>query len=90
MDSIGKLTKSINLVTKDSVLLIDEIVLSERGAPWRAAQLDLAMLTCLAAKERTKSEWRVLLEIGGFLIQKIWKYTDECEDCVIVAVPKVD
>ncbi|KAI0026095.1 putative sterigmatocystin 8-O-methyltransferase precursor [Xylariomycetidae sp. FL0641] len=75
-------------MTEDSVVLIDEMVLSERGAPWRATQLDMAMLTCLAAKERTEAEWRALLDEAGFKILKIVKYTEECEDCVIVVVPK--
>lgn len=75
-------------MTEDSLLLIDEMVLSERGAPWRATQLDMAMITCLAAMERSETEWRELLEDAGFKILKIWKYTEECEDCVLVASPK--
>ncbi|KAI1140004.1 putative sterigmatocystin 8-O-methyltransferase precursor [Hypoxylon sp. FL0543] len=75
-------------MTGDSVLLIDEMVLSERGAPWRATQLDIAMITCLAATERTEADWQALLNNSGFKIKKIWKYTDECEDCVLVAIPK--
>ncbi|KAI2613378.1 putative sterigmatocystin 8-O-methyltransferase precursor [Hypoxylon sp. NC1633] len=75
-------------MTEQSVLLIDEMVLSERGAPWRATQLDMAMMTCLAAKERSEPEWRALLDDAGYEISKIWKYTEECEDCVLVAVPK--
>ncbi|KAI1372862.1 putative sterigmatocystin 8-O-methyltransferase precursor [Hypoxylon crocopeplum] len=75
-------------MTKDSVLLIDEMVLSECGAPWRATQLDIAMITCLAAMERTLREWRALLDDAELMILKIYKYTEECEDCVLVAVPK--
>lgn len=76
------------LVTQDSMLLLDEMVLSERGAPTRAAQLDLAMLCCLAAAERTAAEWEALLSDAGFQIKKIWKYAEECEYCIIAAVPK--
>lgn len=75
-------------MTRDSVILIDEMVLSESGAPWRATQLDMAMLTCLAAKERTEAEWRQLLKDARLKVRKIWKYTEECEDCIIVAVPE--
>ncbi|KAI1869727.1 uncharacterized protein JN550_005708 [Neoarthrinium moseri] len=73
---------------EDSVLFIDEMVLPEKGAPWRATQLDMAMMTCLAAKERTAIEWEALLNKGDFKVQRICKYTDECEDCIIVATPK--
>ncbi|KAI0550475.1 S-adenosyl-L-methionine-dependent methyltransferase [Xylaria curta] len=74
-------------MTRDSRVLIDEMVLPERGAPWRATQLDLAMSTCFAAMERSRTDWDSLLDKAGFNILKIWKYTDQLDDCVIVAVP---
>ncbi|KAI1120532.1 putative sterigmatocystin 8-O-methyltransferase precursor [Nemania abortiva] len=75
-------------MTSDSVLLIDEMVLSERGAPWRATQLDMAMMACLGAEERSEAQWRGILESAGFYIKKIWKYTEECDDCILVAALK--
>ncbi|KAI1197676.1 S-adenosyl-L-methionine-dependent methyltransferase [Nemania serpens] len=74
-------------MTEDSRILIDEMVLPERGAPWRATQLDLAMSTCFAAMERSRADWDSLLGKAGLTIQKIWKYTDQLDDCVIAAVP---
>ncbi|KAK5633374.1 hypothetical protein RRF57_009088 [Xylaria bambusicola] len=74
-------------MTKDSRILIDEMVLPERGAPWRATQLDLAMSTCFAAMERSRADWDSLLDKAGLSILKVWKYTDEVDDCIIVAVP---
>ncbi|KAI8946387.1 S-adenosyl-L-methionine-dependent methyltransferase [Xylaria longipes] len=74
-------------MTKESRILIDEMVLPERGAPWRATQLDLAMSTCLASMERSRVDWDSLLGKAGLTILKIWKYTDQLDDCVIVAVP---
>ena len=73
-------------MSRDSAILIDEMVLPERGAPWRATQLDMSMLTCLAAMERTEAEWRGLLKGTGLQVKKIWKYSEECEDSIIVAV----
>ncbi|XXH00980.1 hypothetical protein Hte_007331 [Hypoxylon texense] len=88
-DKCKEILKNIKAgMTEDSVLLVDEMVLSERGAPWRATQLDIAMITCLAAMERSETEWRALLDDAGFKILKVWKYTEECEDCVLVATPK--
>ena len=43
------------------------------------------MLTCLAAKERTEAQWRKLLKGTGLQAQRIIQYTEECEDCIIVA-----
>lgn len=75
-------------MTENSVLLIDEMVLSERGAPARAAQFDFAMMTCLSAMERTEAQWRALLDKAGFQIQKIIKYTQEAEESIIMAIPR--
>ena len=75
-------------MTEDSVILIDEMVLPELGTPWRASQLDMDMLTCLSAMERSEHQWRTLLDDAGFKIKGIWKYTEECDDCVVVVVPK--
>ncbi len=75
-------------MTKESVLLIDEMVLSERGTPWRAAQLDMAMMAFLAATERTKPEWRTLLDECGFKVLRIFKYAEDCEYSVLVTVLK--
>ncbi|KAI1737711.1 S-adenosyl-L-methionine-dependent methyltransferase [Xylaria scruposa] len=74
-------------MTKDSRILIDEMVLPERGAPWRATQIDLTLNAFSAAMERSRADWDSLLGKAGLTILKIWKYTDQLNDCVIVAIP---
>ncbi|EER29453.1 sterigmatocystin 8-O-methyltransferase precursor, putative [Coccidioides posadasii C735 delta SOWgp] len=74
-------------MSQDSTLLIDEMVISERNAPWRATQADFTMAVALSSMQRTETEWRALLEAAGFRIRKILKYREELEDCVIVAAP---
>jgi hypothetical protein len=81
------LQNTISAMTEDSVILIDDMMLPEAGAPWRATQLDITMLTCLAAKERSVNEWYALLDSVDLKIVKIWKYTEECDDCIIVVKP---
>lgn len=70
-----------------SYLLIDDTVLSEQGAPWKAAFLDMTMMAQLGAQERTRPEWESLLDRSGFKIQRIWEYSQETQECLIVAVP---
>lgn len=82
------LKNTMSAMTEDSVILIDDMVLPETGTPWRATQMDLTMMTCLAAMERSEKQWASLLESVGLDIVKIWKYTQECDDCIIVAKPK--
>lgn len=42
-------------MSQESYLLIDDTVLSEQGAPWKAAFLDITMMAQLGAQERTRS-----------------------------------
>ena len=82
------LNQIIKVMDKDSVILIDDMVLPNRGAHWRATQLDLAMMAGLAAMERTEKQWYALLEAAGLKIKQIYTYTPELRDSIIVAVPK--
>lgn len=47
-------------------LLLLEQVMPDGDTPSYAKLLDLVMLVLLGGKERTESEWRELLEEGGF------------------------
>ncbi|GKZ28714.1 hypothetical protein AbraIFM66950_011781 [Aspergillus brasiliensis] len=75
-------------MTRDSVLLIDEMVLSERGSPWRAAQADLTMAVALSAMERTEAQWRALFEAVDLRVVDVLGYREELEDCVMVLALK--
>ncbi|MCJ1382181.1 hypothetical protein MMC17_005293 [Xylographa soralifera] len=72
---------------KDSVIVIDDMVLQDSGAHWQATQLDLTMMACLGAMERTRKQWYALLEAAGLRIVGIHTYTEILRDSVIAAVP---
>ncbi|CAI6336930.1 unnamed protein product [Periconia digitata] len=82
------LKNQITAMSEDSVILLDDMVLPEKDSPWRATQLDMTMLAALAAMERSETQWHALLEKAGLEIVKIWKYTEECDDSIVVAKPK--
>ncbi|KAL9105649.1 MAG: hypothetical protein Q9187_008674, partial [Circinaria calcarea] len=73
---------------KDSVILIDDMILPNEKAPWRATQLDLLVMSALAAMERSEKQWYSLMEAAGLKIVKIWTYTEELRDSIIMAIPK--
>ncbi|RYP61011.1 hypothetical protein DL770_009862 [Monosporascus sp. CRB-9-2] len=86
---VMKILSSIKTgMTEESVILIDEAVLSERGAPWRAVQQDVEMLACFSAMERTEAEWRKLIDEAGLTTREVRRYTEEYEDTVIVVALK--
>lgn len=78
----------IDAMGKDSLILIDEMVLPDSNVPWQATQLDLTMMIALASVERTKEQWYQLLDSAGLKIVKINTYTISLQDSIIVVVPK--
>lgn len=75
-------------MSENSVILIDEMVLPAVGTPWRAAGLDMDMLACLAAVERSAEEWAKLIDDAGLEIVKTVQYTIQCSDCILVCKQK--
>ncbi|KAK6065517.1 O-methyltransferase [Seiridium cupressi] len=71
-------------MTEESVILIDETVLSEKDAPWRATQHDIEMMTVFGAQERTRAEWACLVHKAGLNIREVLRYSEEYEDSLIV------
>ncbi|PWY86728.1 S-adenosyl-L-methionine-dependent methyltransferase [Aspergillus heteromorphus CBS 117.55] len=78
---------TISAMATDSLLLIDDMVLPNVGVHWQAAQLDMQMMTTLAARERTQEQWYALLEGAGLKINRIYTYTASLKDSIIEAVP---
>ncbi|KAK7737525.1 hypothetical protein SLS63_002654 [Diaporthe eres] len=73
-------------MTEGSYLLIDDMVLSEKQAPWKAAFMDMTMMCQLGAQERTKAEWERLTAESGFKILKICEYAPDAQESLIIAV----
>ncbi|KXL49851.1 MAG: hypothetical protein FE78DRAFT_533762 [Acidomyces sp. 'richmondensis'] len=70
----------------DSMILIDEMVLPDHGATRKQTQKDVQMMACLAAIERSRSQWEHLLGNTGLAITKVCTYDTEMGDAVIIAM----
>ena len=80
------LTKTIAAMTPGySTLLINEMVVPDKGASLVAAQRDIVMMSLLAAMERTEQMWMQMLSKAGLTVRRIWQKTPDAES-VIVAV----
>jgi hypothetical protein len=86
--AIAILQNQMSAMSDDSVILIDDMVLPEKGATWRSTLLDLTMMATLSALERSEGQWYALLEKAGLDVVKIWKYAEETDDGIIVAKKK--
>ena len=60
-----------------SKVIINDIVLPDRGATRFATQSDMNMLALLASMERSETQWRDLLRQAGFEVIKVWPGTPE-------------
>jgi hypothetical protein len=52
-------------------LLLVEMVIPPDNSPSMAQAMDLNMLVLLTGRERTESEYRDLLEAGGFTLERV-------------------
>ncbi|OTB00849.1 hypothetical protein M426DRAFT_323961 [Hypoxylon sp. CI-4A] len=72
-------------MNEHSLLLIDELVLPDRGAHRYETQLDLTMLAMLNAEARTEMHWKQLLAEVGLEVKEIVFYEEEAREAVIIA-----
>lgn len=73
---------------EESVILIDEIVLPEMGGHWRASEMDIALMACMASVERTEVQWSELLGKVGLRVEEKWTYDDQMLYAIMVVVKK--
>lgn len=69
---------------KDSVILIDEMLLPDKNVHWHVTEIDLTMMTALASIERTQSQWAALLDSVGLKISKTFTYTPSVYESIMV------
>jgi len=55
-----------------SKILINENVIPDFGASWKATSLDMYMMSLAASAERTEKQWRELLASVGLRVAGIW------------------
>ena len=82
------LKNTMAAMDNESVIWIDELILSNHNTYYQAAEMDINMMLTLAGAERTEKQWRALLNAAGLTIRKVYTYTEEMRDSIIVAVRK--
>lgn len=81
-----ELTKAA--MTRDSILLIDEMILPETGVYADTAILDLTMMGAFASAERTEAQWRALVEKAGLRLVQTYVYNQgDYESVMDVRLP---
>ncbi|PKY04092.1 S-adenosyl-L-methionine-dependent methyltransferase, partial [Aspergillus campestris IBT 28561] len=67
------LSRILEAMSPNSLLLIHVKAMPETNVPWMAAIGDMTMMTAFSSAERTKNEWESLLNKAGFKINAVWK-----------------
>lgn len=65
-----------------SKILICDVVMEDEGAHWLQTTLDIMMMTALAARERTRTEFRTLAESCGLKLVDTFKHTQGVDSIV--------
>ena len=74
----------------DSVLLVDELVRPATGASRAFLDLDIAMMACLAAQERTQVQFEHLFRSAGLSLVEIFVYVPKLGHSLMVVKPSAD
>ena len=67
------LRNTVEAMSPESSLLIDDWVLPDVGAPVAGGTYDLMMLMLLSGMERSESQWKDLLHSVGLEVKEIWR-----------------
>lgn len=75
-----------NAMARDSIILLDELVMPDVGADWKAVNYDMNMMSFLSAQERTETHWKSLLNQVGLQIRETMCYDNERRDSLIFVI----
>lgn len=75
----------MQVMEKDSLILLDEMVLPSHNVDWFATQTDLTMLAAFGSMERTETQWKSLLNSVGLKVRRIVTYTHAFRLSIIAA-----
>ncbi|KAL7940842.1 S-adenosyl-L-methionine-dependent methyltransferase [Trichoderma barbatum] len=75
-------------MSSESVLVIDEIIIPNKGSHSRATEIDMTMMVSFASTERTEKQWASLLDKAGLKVLSKDIYNEATGQSAIVAVPK--
>ncbi len=67
-----------------SMLILNEMVLPNKGASLVATERDITMMVALAATERTEQQWRDMVGKVGLTVEGVWTDAPEAESVVVL------
>ncbi|KAK4496984.1 hypothetical protein PRZ48_011433 [Zasmidium cellare] len=74
-------------VADDSILVVDEIVVTEDKIRWQQVNYDFIMMSVCGALERTEKQWADLMAAAGFQLQEVRMYDGDKGDSLVIGTP---
>lgn len=71
----------------DSVLIVDDIVVSAQNTSWKQFNCDIIMMACLAGEERTQKHFQSLFASAGLKLRSVQCYDEGSGDSFLIATP---
>ena len=68
----------------DSVILVDEMIIPNKGAHPHATSQDMVMMTTLASMERTQKQWSALWQAAGLKVLQTTTYNETTGESIQV------
>lgn len=69
-----------------SKIILNELVLPDQKCGIIPAQVDITMMACLGATERSETQWREVVDSAGLKIEKIYTDVPEAESIIELAL----
>ncbi|POS74201.1 O-methyltransferase [Diaporthe helianthi] len=82
------LENTVAAMEPESMILIDDVIVPDKGAHPRTTEMDCIMMTMLAATERTRTQWDKLLDAAGLEAVQRATYLDDTAESIQVVVLK--
>lgn len=70
-------------MSKDSILLLDEMILPEMGTHIDAASMDITMMAAFAGMERSEKDWESIINEAGLRLIKTYVYNHAGHESVM-------
>ena len=71
----------------ESIIIVDDMVVSETESNWKQVNYDITMMSALAGMERTEAQWRDLFLAADLRLRNVIEYDSETGDSIIIAAP---
>lgn len=86
-DALKIIQKLALVLSSESRILIDEIMMPDQSAPWHSTMIDLSMMMAFAGKERPVQQWRDLAAQSGLCVEGIHTCDQASYAPVIIMIP---